>query len=127
VSDKQRRITATGAEDDDVDVATVVGRAVQTLYKRLNSGNVGGSTAASTKKIQSIGHRLRPTVNSGADDYDDAAALAFLITAVVDVTLGGGTTAESHSTPVPANSSGSSDDGKCWIIFKISKMNKRII
>ncbi|XP_050061562.1 uncharacterized protein LOC114123496 [Aphis gossypii] len=110
VSDKQRRITATGAEDDDVDVATVVGRAVQTLYKRLNSGNVGGSTAASTKKIQSIGHRLRPTVNSGAEDYDDAAALAFLIAAVVDVTLGGGTTAESHSTPVPANSSGSSDD-----------------
>jgi len=113
VSDKQRRITATGIEDDDVDVATVVGRAVQTLYKRLNGGNVGGSTAASTKKVQSVGHRLRPALNSGVDDYDDAAALAFLTAAVVDVTLGGGTTAESHSTPVPANSSGASNDGKC--------------
>lgn len=117
----QRRITATTAEDDDVDVAAVVGRAVQTLYKRLNGGTVAGSTVTSTKKVQTAGHRLRPTLNSGADDYDDAAALAFLTAAVVDVTLGGGATAESHSTPVPTNSSGSLNDGKClsWTISKI--------
>jgi len=117
VTDKQqqhqRRITATAAEDDDIDVAAVVGRAVQTLYKRLNGGTVAGSTVTSTKKVQTAGHRLRPTLNSGVDDYDDAAALAFLTAAVVDVALGGGATAESHSTPVPANSAGSSNDGKC--------------
>lgn len=109
----QRRITATAAEDDDVDVAAVVGRAVQTLYKRLNGGTVAGSTATSTKKVQTAGHRLRPTLNSGVDDYDDAAALAFLTAAVVDVSLGGGATGESHSTPVPSNASGSLNEGKC--------------
>ncbi|KAL5238430.1 hypothetical protein ACI65C_005840 [Semiaphis heraclei] len=106
----QRRITATAAEDDDVNVAAVVGRAVQTLYKRLNGGTVTGSTVTSTKKVQTTGHRLRPTLNGGVDDYDDAAALAFLTAAVVDVSLGGGATGESHSTPVPANASGSSNE-----------------
>lgn len=109
----QRRITTTTAEDDDdIDVAVVVGRAVQTLYKRLNSGNAAGSTATSTKKVPAINHRIRPILNSGVDDYDDAAALVFLTAAVVDVSIGGGATTESHSTPVPANSSGSSNDGK---------------
>lgn len=66
----------------------------------------------STKKVQTASHRLRPTLNGGVDDYDDAAALAFLTAAVVDVSLGGGATGESHSTPVPANASGSSNEGK---------------
>ncbi|XP_025418110.1 uncharacterized protein LOC112688909 [Sipha flava] len=107
VADKQphqRRVTTTTvATDDGDDAASVVGRAVQTLYKQLNGGASAGSAAS--------GHRLRgASSNAGGDSYDDAAALAFLTAAVLDVTIGSGTSAESPLTTVPAGSAGSSSN-----------------
>lgn len=87
---------------------------MQTLYKRLNGGASAGSTVVSAKKFPAAGHRLRGASNTGGDSYDDAAALAFLTAAVVDVTIGGGTSGESPLSTVPAGSAGSSsNDGKC--------------
>lgn len=116
---QRRNHAKTVADDDDDDnVAAIVERAVQALYKRLDSG-VAGTTAPSVKKVPTlVGHRMRTTSNNGAgaDDYDDAAALAFLTAAVVDVVIGSSTSAESPSSPAPA-SSGSQNDGKCSPIF----------
>jgi len=94
-------------DEDDYDVAIIVERAVQTLYKRLEGG-VTGTSATSAKKVPVTagGHRVR-------DDYDDTAALAFLTAAVVDVVVGGEPMDETTSSPVPANnSSGPSDNGE---------------
>lgn len=69
---------------------------------------------ASAKKVSTSGHRLRTAPNSsGGDEYDDAAALAFLTAAVVDVVVGDGASVEAQSTTAPANSASSPNDGKC--------------
>lgn len=88
---------------------------MQTLYNRLNGGASAGVAVASVKKAPAAGHRLRSGgSNTAGDGYDDAAALAFLIAAVVDVTIGGGTSTEPPLLTAPAGSAGSSsNDGKC--------------
>lgn len=102
--------------DDEDDISSIVGRAVQTLYKRLNNG-VTGSTAPSSvaKKGPATGHRLRTSSNNGGgdgDEYDDAAALVFLSAAIVDVAVGAAALTDPPSSPAPANSSGPPADGK---------------
>lgn len=98
-------------------MAAIVSRAVQTLYKRLN-----GIPAAVAKKVPVGGYRIRPgSANGGADDFDDAAALAFS-TALVDVTVGGGASIEQQSSPAPSNSSGFPSNGKslyCYVTEEI--------
>lgn len=112
------------AENNDEDEAAIVERAVQTLYERLNAG-ASASTVASTKEVPAAGHRIQTSSNNGknsaGDDYDDAAALAFLTAAVVEVNYGGAPAAVSPSSPAPANSSGSQNDGKflrvAWLVL----------
>lgn len=122
--DKQRRTLGTANDEDNDDAETVVENAVETLYKRLNSG-VASSTAASTKKVLATGKRVHSGSSNGGDDYDDTAALAFLTAAVVDVIVGSGSSdnsgawAETPSSPAPANSSGPPTDGECCISLKI--------
>lgn len=113
VADKQqqRRIATDG---DETGTAAIVGRAVQTLYKRLNGGVAGSATASAKKAPLTTGHRARTASNGGGggDDYDDAAALTVLTGAVVEVTIGGAP-AESPSSPArPASSDGLPNDGK---------------
>lgn len=106
-------------ENNDEDEVTIVGRALQTLYEQLSAG-VSASTLASTKEVPVVGHRVHTSSNNGknnaGEDYDDAVALEFLTAAIVEVDLDGTSIAVSPLSPVPANSSGSQNDGKyLWI------------
>lgn len=107
---QQRRIAADG---DETGAAAIVGRAVQTLYKRLNGGVAGSATGSAKKAPSTAGHRVRTASNGGGgDDYDDAAALTVLTGAVVEVTIGGAPTESSSSPARPAGSDRLPNDGK---------------
>jgi len=111
---QQQRRRATTASDEEI--AAIVGRAVQTLYKRLN-GIIPAAVAKKVPMVGAGGYRVRHgSASGGADDLDDAAALAFS-TALVDVAVGGGSSSieqqQQQSSPAPSNSSGFPSDGKC--------------